>query len=49
MMWEIYKNICTVLVTGVIGIGVIFGLLISLICLIDTVHENVLAKKEKEN
>ena len=47
MMWEIYKTICTVFVTGVVGIGVVFGLLMSLICLTDVVKEKVVAKKRK--
>lgn len=48
MAWEIYKTICAVFVTGIMGIGSVIGLLISVICLIDTVNEYVVAKKEKE-
>ena len=46
MACEIYKTICTVFVTGIVGIGVILYLVMAVIGMIDTVKENVVAKKK---
>ena len=47
MVLEIYKTICTVLVAVVVGIGVILWLVMAVVGMIDTVKEDVLAKKRK--